>query len=134
MDEFMEGLDAGYYDRFGVLMPAGVYFTVQTCPTVEWVKLSSPKAKKLAIMAKYNVLQGQQIKDWDVIKLKKIKPVRGRIQKPRWQWNGYDHDFQDKFVVALDKEVKEFREFERKMAEWCLKQPLTVKEEESMPE
>ena len=132
MDEFMEGLEAGYYDRFGVLMPPGVYLTVQTCPAVDWVNLSSPKAKKLIIMAKYNVLQGQQIEDWKVIKEKRIKPARGKIQKPKWQWNRYDHDFQNKFVISLDKEVKEFRKFEQKMSEWCSKQPLTPEDDEKV--
>lgn len=121
-DDFMPG---GYYDRFGVWIPPGTFFTTKTCPTVEWVNLATPRAKELAIRHKYGVLTKFEQSEWDDIEKRLVAPIRGQIQKDKWTWKRGEFDFQERFIQVLDEVMLKHREFERETAAQCIEELKT---------
>lgn len=102
----------GYYDAWGAFIPNGTYLTVMSCPQSQWILCASPRAKKLKVLADNDMLTTEDLHEWDHICQKKIPPHRGRIQKPRWQWEREDIEYFEGFMDRYNAELKKWKGFE----------------------
>lgn len=97
---------SGYYDPEGFWVPAGTYLTVLTCSTTDWLLLASDRAMELVLRKKHGVLQSNEESEYAELMKKRVRYPRGGVQKPKYEWEFYDHRIYEDYLEKLEERRK----------------------------
>ena len=92
-----KGQAKGFYDCWGTWMPEGIFFTWLTRTIPEWIV-----SRDIEIYIKFKKGDMNENENLEY-KNKKWYPVKGRIQKPQYEWDTEDYRFQNKFYQEYEK-------------------------------
>jgi len=87
----------GFYDSWGIWFPVNTFYTWMTRPTPEWIVACNTREWELRIKNQLQILDDEDMEEWNIIRQKRYEVIKGQVQKPRHEWSNEDNNFQERF-------------------------------------